>query len=276
MTRKLLNRLDPTRQLPQPMRAYLALPNRLVRIWLVATGMLLAALMLTAEPVRSAGGGQEPAPPEVPATAPEAETTGAVREAARNQDLPAAAEPLQLALAGDIDAQLPDGSVIAVSGDTAFSLKREGDRVILMGSGPAPLVLRGNGEELRVENAGGGPVYRLTIKEGDQAKIFGAADDYRYRLKCEAEEDADACKLYDPAGTKLYRVKIKGDSFNVYGAGTDRLAKGKLKKGVYVVRDESERTVLTLRGVGSLREAALLALPVEPAIRALLWRHAGR
>jgi hypothetical protein len=277
MIRKLLDRLDPTRQLPEPMRRYLELPNRLLLAWLLVSALLLAgpavlvrAGMIDAE-TRLAH--ENPAESAAPETLAESDTDAAAES---EPWTPPAETPMALALAGDLDAQLPERAEITVAGATAFTLRRSGDKVLLSGSGLPVLQLAGDAEALRVETSDGKPVYRLKIKEADQGKIYDAAGRFLFRLKCETEDGEDACKLYDPAGNKLNRVKLKGDSFNVYGPGSGRLYKGKLKNGAYQVRDEADKTVLTLRGAGSLKEAALLSMPVEPAVRMLLWRHAGR
>jgi hypothetical protein len=277
MVRKLLDRLDPTRQLPEPMRRYLGLPNRLLLAWLLVSALLLAgpavlvrAGMIDAEPLPASEPPAESATAETPAEP----DTGTVEEP--QSWTPPAATPTALALAGDLDAQLPERAEIAVSGSASFTLRRGGDKVLLSGSGLPALQLAGDAEALRVETPDGNPVYRLKIKEADQGKVYDAAGRFLLRLKCETEDGEDACKLYGPAGNKLNRVKLKEGSFNVYGPGSGRLYKGKLKNGAYQVRDEAGQTVLTLRGVGSLREAALLSLPVEPAVRVLFWRHAGR
>jgi hypothetical protein len=267
MIRKLLDRLNPTRQLPKPMRRYLALPGRLFLAWLLVSAVL----------VQAAIHGAATAPADEPVAQAEAPADESESESADPPAvLPPTEAPAVLALAGNLDAQLPAGGEIAVSGSTAFTLTRSGDQVILAGPGLPTLQLAGDGEELRVRTPEGATVYRLKVKAADQGKIYDAAGSYLYRLKCEAEDGEETCKLYDAAGHKLNRVKLKGDSFNVYGAGSERLYKGKNKSGAWQVRDEADHSVLTIRGVGSLREAALLAMPVEPAVRVLIWRHGGR
>lgn len=245
------------------MRRHLALPGRLFLAWLLVSAVLVQASIHGAATVSA---GKPVAQAVAPANKPEPASLAA---------LPPAEAPTALALAGNLDAQLPAGGEIAVSGSTAFTLARSGDRVILAGPGLPTLQLAGDGEELRVRTPEGATVYRLKVKAADQGKIYDAAGHSLYRLKCEAEEGEETCKLYDAAGHKLNRAKLKGDSFNVYGAGSERLYKGKYKSGAWQVRDEADRIVLTIKGAGSLREAALLALPVEPAVRMLIWRHEG-
>lgn len=273
MIRKLLDRLNPTRQLPEAMRRYLALPGRLFLAWLLVSALLVAgpALLVragilsadtapAAEPVAEAEPPEdEPEPSAAPALTP-----------------PAATPPMALALAGNLDAQLPDAGEIAVTGPVPFTLQRSGDKVLLSGPALPSLQLVGDGENLRVQTPEGVTFYRLKVKDADQGKIYDAAGHHLFRLKCEAEDGEDACKLYDAAGHKLNRVKLKADSFNVYGAGSERLYKGKFKNGAWQVRDEADNTVLTIRGTGSMREAALLAMPVDPVVRVLMWRHGGR
>jgi hypothetical protein len=264
MIRKLLDRLNPTRQLPAAMRRYLALPGWLILAWLLVSGLfvLLPALLAPAGPsVPAQLSAGEPAPGVATPTIPPA---------------PALAEAPAATLAGNSPTPLPTETTITVSGATAFTLKKRGDAVLLSGPGLPPLQLANDGESLRVQTPEGLPLYRLKVKEADQGKIYDAAGHFLFRLKCEAEDGEEACKLYDAAGNKLNRVKLKADGFNVYGPGSERLYKGKFKNGAWQLRDEGDSIVLTLRGPVSLREAALLAMPVDPAVRVLLWRHAGQ
>lgn len=275
MIRKLLDRLNPTRQLPDPMRRYLALPRRLFLAW-----MLLSALLVAGPSLLVRAGILSPEIPveEEPAAVAEEFSQPPSEAASAESDLPSApdtAAPVALALAGNLDAQLTEAGEIAVTGPAPFSLKRSGDKVLLRGPNLAALQLAGDAERLEVQTLEGATVYRLKVKEADQGKIYDAAGQFLFRLKCETEDGEAACKLYDAAGNKLNRVKLKADSFNVYGAGSERLYKGKLKNGAWQVKDEAGNTVLAIRGAGSLREAALLAMPVDPAVRMLMWRHAG-
>ncbi|MGZ8219319.1 hypothetical protein [Methylomagnum sp.] len=299
MIRKTLNRLNPTRQLPKPMRRYLSLPNWLLMAWLVISGALLGPSLLDrtgAVATESPPIAIEPVEPtalETPApdnnVAPARVGFDSAQPMGSSAATPAsagfgsvqptnspAATPSVLALAGDLDTQLRPGAGIYATGSANFSLQRNGDRVELTRPGQPVLLLEGDGESLRMRTTEGRLVYRLKVKEEDQGKIYDGTDSFLFRLKCEAEDGEDACKLYGPTGEKLSRVKFKADSFNVYGPNGERLYKGKSKSGVWEARDEAGRTALSLRGAGSLREAALLALPVEPAVRVLLWRHAGR
>lgn len=276
MIRKLLNRLNPTRQLPRPMRRYLALPNWLFMAWLAISGAaLIGPALLRAKPTAPENPPAQTGPVEIDSSAPAmTEPDSPAAEAVPAP--PPAQAPTVLALAGDLDAQLRPGAGIYATGSTAFTLQRNGDRVELTRPGQPVLLLEGDGESLKMRTAQGQLAYRLKVKGGDQGKVYDGTDGFLFRLKCETEDGEDACKLYGPTGEKLSRVKLKADSFNVYGADGQRLYKGKPKNGAWEARDEAGRTALTLRGAGSLREAALLALPVEPAVRVLLWRHAGR
>lgn len=267
MIRKSLNRLNPTRQLPQPMRRYLGLPNWLFMAWLVISGaVLIGPALLRAKTTAQENSPAQSEPVEIESSVP----------VLAEPDSPATEAPMVLAMAGDLDGQLRPGAGIYVTGSANFSLQRNGERVELTQSDQPLLRLEGDGESLRLRTEQGQLAYRLKVKEEDQGKVYDEADNFLFRLKCEAEDREDACKLYGPTGEKLSRVKFKADSFNVYGADGQRLYKGKLKHGAWEAKDEAGRTVLSLRGARSLREAALLALPVEPAVRVLLWRHAGR
>lgn len=277
MLRKLLDRIDPTRGLPTPMRRYLGLPNRLLLGWLVLTLLIpVAAAQLQRWGVIDLA----PSPPESAA-----ETTAALPD---NEPVSAdsgAEASIALAEAGDATGTnepqqtpplLEDGAEITVGGATPFTLRNSGGRITLAIPGWGPLELSGDADDWQLRDGAGQVVYRLKRKSEEKGKIYDAAGSYRFRLKCETEDGQEACKLYDPAGNRLSRVKIKDDSFNVYGAGEDRLYKGKLKNGVYEIRDDAKRSVATIRGVGTLQQAALLALPAEIPVRVLLWRHAGR
>lgn len=276
MIRKSLNRLNPTRQLPRPMRRYLALPNWLFMAWLAISGAaLIGPALLRAKPTAPENPPAQTGLVEVESSASAmAEPDTQAAEAVPTR--PPVQAPTILALAGDLDTQLRPGAGIYATGSASFSLQRNGDRVELTRPGQPALLLEGDGESLRMRTAQGQLAYRLKVKEEDQGKVYDGTDGFLFRLKCETEDGEDACKLYGPTGEKLSRVKFKADSFNVYGTNGNRLYKGKSKNGTWETRDEAGRTVLTLRGAGSLREAALLALPVEPAVRVLLWRHAGR
>jgi hypothetical protein len=277
MLRRLLDRLDPTRGLPKPMRRYLGLPNRLLLGWLVLTLLIpVAAAQLQRWGVIDLA----QAPPQAVAETAAAQPADGVSPAE-----PEPGESLALAETGAAPAEaepqrapplLAEGGEIAVGGSTPFSLRNDAGRIMLAIPGRAPLELTGDDGDWRLRDGAGQVVYRLKVKSEEKGKIYDGAGTYRFRLKCENEDGQDGCKLYDPAGNRLSRVKIKDDSFNVYGAGEDRLYKGKLKNGVYEIRDEAKRSVATIGGAGSLQQAALLALPAEIPVRVLLWRHAGR
>lgn len=264
MMRKLLDRLNPTRRLPPAMRRYLALPDRLWLGWLVVSGLALAiggVTATTAEQPLDAGGipPAETSPPAVVAEEQAAESA-----------------PVAVPVVPDLEGVLAEGAEIAVTGATSFTLRRSGGQIQLSGAGLPVLELMGDGDELRLLDAHGATHYRLKAKQADKGKLYDAAGTYRWRVKCESEEGEEACKVYDPDGNKQHRAKVKADSFNVYGSGEQRLYKGKLKNGRYQVRDEAGNTVLDIRGAASLKEAALLALPLDVPARVLLWAYAGR
>lgn len=228
--RKLLNRLNPTRQLPKPMRRYLGLPNRLFLIWLVLSGLLLG--VVSPKRVHAA---------EAPA-APSASSIVASVE---------------------------------VSGAQAFTLKGKGGKIFITPKGQPPMALVDDADGPQVQTVEGKLVYRLKPDADGQLRIFDSAGSLRQRLKCETEDNEETCKLYDGQATLLNRFKLKPDSFNVYGTGSERIYKGKLKNGGYVLKTEADARLLEIKGVRTLKAAALLSLPVEVPIRALLWRQAG-
>jgi len=267
--RKLLNRLDPTRQLPQTMRRYLALPTYLVLGWLVISGLALfiaSRVDATAPATPPAESSATPPGENAAAAAPEQPAADAPAE---DSEAPPA-DPLL----PDISAMLADGAEIGASGSSVFTIRGSAGQVSLE-SGGQTLTMLGDGNELRLLDPNGATVYRLKAKQADKGKLYDAAGTFRWRVKCESEGGEEGCKLYDPDGNKLHRVKIKADSFNVYGSGDQRLYKGKLKNGRYQVRDETGNNVLDIRGAASLKQAALLALPVDAPVRALLWAYAG-
>ncbi|BBL72621.1 hypothetical protein [Methylogaea oryzae] len=253
MLRKLINRFNPTRQLPQAMRRYLALPGYLWLGWVVASGLILfvgAQVEATAP---------DAAPPASSASPPVADDGG---------------QPSADAPAAELLPAVPaDGATIGVSGSSAFSIRRSGGRWLVDAAGAPPLELAGGGEEWRMLDRDGATVYRLKTRTAEEGKLYDAAGVFRWRVKCGAEEGEEACKLYDAAGDKQLRVKIKADGFNVYGAGDRRIYQGKLKSGRYQVRDETGAAALDIEGAASLKAAALLALPLEVPVRVLLWAH---
>ncbi|NJD07584.1 MAG: hypothetical protein FIA97_13965 [Methylococcaceae bacterium] len=277
MVRRLLDRLNPTRGLPKPMRRYLGLPNRLLLGWLVLTLLIPVATarlqrwgIVDLAPAPQEGGGETETTPAGDDSTPMATEPADAMAVAESGGVPAEA------VAAPVPPPLADGAEIAVGGSTPFVIANRGGQVAVTVPGQGALVLTGDDDDWRLRNAAGQVVYRLKLKSEEKGKLYDGAGAFRFRLKCESDEGQDGCKLYDPAGNRISRVKIKDDSFNVYGPGEQRLYKGKLKDGAYDVRDESKRSVATIRGTASLRQAALLALPVEIPVRVLLWRHAGR
>lgn len=244
--RKQLNRLNPTRQLPKPMRRYLGLPNRLFLIWLVLSGLLLGASLHR----------QSKSPPPAPATETQPES---------RFDF----SPLSSAYAEGIVAS------VDVSGPQAFTLKGKGGKIFITPQGQPPLALVDDAGGPQVQTVAGDLVYRLKLDADGQMRIFDGAGALRQRMKCETEDNEETCKLYNGQATLLHRFKLKPDSFNVYGTGSERIYKGKPKNGKYVLKTDADAKVLEIGGVHSLKAAALLSLPVEVPIRALLWRQAG-
>jgi hypothetical protein len=266
MLRRLLDRLNPIRGLPQPMRRYLNLPRRLLLIWLVATLLLPVAVALL-QRWGLIDLGAAPAEPKPGAVAEQSAETEPVETAAFSALAPAQA--------GETAAPLAESGQIEVSGAAGFTLVRRGERVTVSAAGQAPLELIGEDGGWRLRDGAGQVVYRLEAKSEEKGKIYDAAGNYRYRVKREDEDGPETCKLYDAAGNRLHRVKVKDDSANLYGAGEDRIYKVKLKNGVHEVRDEGKRTVATVRGSDSLKQAGLLALPLEVPLRVLIWSYCG-
>ena len=289
MVRKILDFLNPTRRLPEPMRKYLRVPNRLFLGWLVLTVLVPAALLqmnawglVDLNPPPPASEAEPPAVEISPADrSDQAEFEDGAPPPIAGESIPAPDSGVSgespasgaMAMAG---AAMADGARIVVTGPQPFTLRRSGDLVQVEIPGRAAMSLAGAPGDFRLVDAAGTLVYRLKVKEGEKGKLFDGGGTYRLRVKCETEQGDESCKLYDPDGKRLQRVKIKGDSFNVYGVGEDRLYKGKLKDGTYVLRDEGKATLGSVTGVASLKEAALLSMPVDIPVRVLLWRYAGR
>ncbi len=253
--RNWLDRLNPIRQLPKPMRRYLAMPNRLFLAWLVLSGFILVTSLPgqteTSQPATSI------IPPEQDLSAPPVAANLAVTPQA----------PRALAVPHSV-------ANIAVSGLQSFTVIGKDGRIFVTPQGQPALVLANDADGLQVQTEAGALVYRLKLKGDEQGKVYDAAGGLRYRLKCETEDNEETCELYDGQAALLNRIKLKQDSFNVYGPGSQRLYKGKLKNGQYVLKTEADEGVLNIKGVNTLKAAALLALPVEISIRALLWHHA--
>ena len=73
----------------------------------------------------------------------------------------------------------------------------------------------------------------------------------------------DTYVVEDKDKKKLWRVKIKDDKFNIYGANDKRLRHGKSKTGDVSVRSENDQQLLKIQGVSELRRASYLALPID-------------
>ncbi|MCX7108557.1 MAG: hypothetical protein NTX45_00215 [Proteobacteria bacterium] len=256
---------DPTRHLPMPMRRYLGLPNRLFVIWLLLSGLALGVYFWQASDYH--GGGDEPPARVGIAHAPQA--------TASDSGPPTTATPTRnpLAAAAQLAPTQTTGMVadITVSGAPSFTLKKNGNKVLISVPAGVPLELVDGGGGTHVQTQAGELLYRLKAKEDGQGKIYDATGQFRYRLKCESEDGEENCKVYDGLGKLLNRVKIKADSFNVYADGSDRLYKGKFKNGAYVLKTEAGSIAAGIQGANGLKEAALLALPVEIPLRLLFW-----
>jgi hypothetical protein len=245
---KWLDRLDPVRRLPKPMRRYLATPNRWFLAWLVVSSVALSAGL----------SGQTPSKTPVAADPP-----------------PQTLAPAPVAPAPMARAPVSPAVNIAVAGSQNFTLSSQDKGILITLQGQPTWLVREDADGLRVETEQANVVYRLRTKGDEQGRVYDAAGGLRFRLKCETEEGEEACKVYDGQAALLNRFKLKADSFNLYGADAQRLFKGKWKKGQYVVRNEADAVDLNVTGAASLKVAALLAVPVEVPVRVLLWRYAG-
>lgn len=244
--------MNPTRGLPQPMRGYLRLPGRLVFIWLlVAAGVIGSGSLL--------GFGTSDGDAITPAESPPGDAVQRF-----------ASTPTAIQGAPRVDTS------IRIDGRDGFTVAAHGGELVLAAPGLPELRFASGAEGFALVDTSGRTVYALSAGSDGQARIHGGDGELRARMKCEVEDGFDTCKLYDPKGERIGRVKLKDDGFNIYRAGSERLYKGKWKNGVVQVRDESGARIMTIDGVSSLKAAGLLALPVDVPIRALLWAHAGR
>ena len=241
---------DPTRHLPKPMRQYLGLPVKLFVVWVLLSG-LAVALFYSGKLPQGNGPAEQPSP------------------ISTNQTLPVAPTPVSAVQ----DQPLKDMPTvnINVSGPKSFSLQTQGNKVLIAIAGEKPLELVDVDDGKQVQTQTGSVLYRLKDREDGQVKIYDASEAFRYRMKCETEEGDETCKLYDGQGILLNRVKVKADSFNVYATGSQRIYKGKMKNGSYVLKNESGDSIGSIQGVSGLKDAALLSFPVEIPLRALLW-----
>ena len=250
-----LDRNDPTTHLPKPMREYLGFPNKIFLLGLALSGLALAVFYWNM-------------PPQ------EKKIAEATAEFASEQTQPNSIKPATLPQALN-QPDLPAVN-ITVSGQTRFTLQTKANKILIDIANEKPLELLNDADRSLVQTPTGQLLYRIKPRDDGQGKIYDSSGDYRYRLKCESEDGEVTCKLYDGLDKLLNRVKIKADSFNIYADGQQRLFKGKLKNGAYVLKTEDGETVATLQGAGSLRDAALLSLPVEIPLRALLWLQGTR
>ena len=241
---------DPTRHLPKPMRQYLGLPVKLFVVWVLLSGLAVGLFYSGKLPQ-----GKSPAEPPSPIST--------------NQTLPVA--PTPVSPAQNLQPKNMPAVNINVSGPKSFSLQNQGNKVLIAITGEKPLELVNTDDGKQVQTQTGAVLFRLKSREDGQAKIYDESNAYRYRMKSETEEGEDTCKLYDGQDTLLNRVKVKAESFNVYAASSQRIYKGKMKNGSYVLKNESGDSIGTLQGVSGLKDAALLSFPVEIPLRVLLW-----
>lgn len=157
-----------------------------------------------------------------------------------------------------------------------IAIERGADDVITATfGGEKPLRLVGDAKEARLVDAEGTPRYRLVFVDPSKARILGSSGELLWRVKRERDGGEETFKLYDGSDTIRHRVKVKADSFNVYATGSERIAKGKPRDGGFESRRESGGSDAIVSGDASLRQAAVLSMPVEPAVRVLLWLQAG-
>ena len=252
MINKKTDQRDPTSHLPEPMRQYLGLPMKLFLLWILLSGLAVAlfywgSLPQSGHAEKPTQTGTSQTPPLVPMSVPTAKQDQAPKG-------------------------MPSVTVnISVSGPAGFSLRTTGNAILIGIAGAKPLELVDDEYGKHVQTQTGQLLYRIKGREDGQGKIYDASDAYRYRLKCETEDKEDTCKLYDGQGTLLNRVKVKADSYNVYAADSQRIYKGSMKNGSYVLKNEAGDAVASIQGVGGLMDAALLSFPVEIPLRALLW-----
>ncbi len=235
-----------SRSLPRAIREYIGLPTRLAIGWIVFTGVGLFVLR---------------------SMLPPASAQQVVADAARS--LPASlSEPSTiLAVGRRVTTEVSGGQIVIERGD--------GDVVTATWGGERPLRIVSDANEARLVDAEDLARYRLVLVDPSKAKIFDASGALLWRVKREVEGPEETFKLYDDSDTIRHRVKVKADSFNVYASGSARIAKGKPRDGGFESRRESGGTDAIVSGDTSLRRAAVLSMPVEPAVRVLLWLLAG-
>lgn len=235
-----------SRSLPRAIRRYIGLPTRLAMAWIVLTGVGLLVFRVMQGP------------------------------ASAQQVLADAARSLPMSLSEPTKILAAQRWVKATGSHGEIAIERGADDVITATfNGKQTLRIVGDAKEARLVDAEGTPLYRLVFVDPSKAKILGAAGGLLWRVKRESDVGEETFKLYDSSDTIRHRVKVKSDSFNVYGSGSDRIAKGKPRDGGFESRRESGGTDAIVSGDASLRQAAVLSMPVEPAVRALLWLQAG-
>lgn len=229
--------------LPPAIRRYVGLPTRLAVAWLVFSALGLFALRAFVSPVAAQ---QLLSPAALPRSLPEPASLLGVRQSV----------------------------VVGGAGDLSITRGEDDTVTATCGSGP-PLRVVGDATDVRLVDADGTPRYRLELVEPTKSRILDGSGDLVWRVKREIEGGEETFKLYDGTDTIRHRTKIKSDSFNIYASGSERIAKGKPRDGAFESRPESGGASSLVTGPVTLRQAAVLSLPVAAPVRALLWIQAG-
>ncbi len=233
------------RYLPSAIRRHLGLANRLVVAWLVISAFSIGLIRATPSTVAA-------------------------------QQLVAGGRVLPQALPLPTTLLAPSRVVKVSSPGGEITIERADDAIIAdIGSDQPRLRVEGDAAEARLVGPGGETRFRLEFVDGSKARILDDAGNQLWRVKRELEGSEETFKLYDLDDTIRHRAKVKPDSFNVYGTGSTRVAKGKPRDGGFETRYENGSRGTIVAGDVSLRQAAVLSLPLEPAVRVLLWVQAG-
>jgi hypothetical protein len=161
-----------------------------------------------------------------------------------------------------------------VAGDLSITCGDDGTLTAACGSAGLLRVV-GDPKAARLVDTDGATRYRLEVVEPTKSRILDGSGDLVWRVKREIEGGEETFKLYDGTDTIRHRTKIKPDSFNIYASGSERIAKGKPRDGAFESRPESGGASSLVTGPVTLRQAAVLSLPVAAPVRALLWIQAG-
>lgn len=155
------------------------------------------------------------------------------------------------------------GQPIRVSGQEQFTI---------LESQPGRWALEHDGrrQEINVGDEGAsladptGAGWLATPRDGGY--ILSQGSERRFRVK----RGDEGYSVRGPDDAMVCKVKLKDGKFNVYGPDGQRTTHGKLKRGEILVRDEGDKQVLRI-GTTDLASAAVLATPIPPPARALLW-----